>query len=80
MREQKHKRGSNMESKEDVKKILDGNILFQGLTVSQKDQLISLMTQKQADRSPETHRMTILRNADIESKKAVAKKLAGIQA
>ncbi len=29
--------------------------------------------------SPETHRMTILRNADIESKKKLAKKLAGIE-
>lgn len=29
--------------------------------------------------SPETHRMTILRNADIESKKKLAKKLAGIK-
>jgi len=29
--------------------------------------------------SPETHRMTILRNADIESKKKMAKKLAGIK-
>ena len=29
--------------------------------------------------SPETHRMTILRSADIESKKALAKKLAGIE-
>jgi 4-hydroxybutyryl-CoA dehydratase/vinylacetyl-CoA-Delta-isomerase len=29
--------------------------------------------------SPETHRMTILRNADIESKKELAKKLAGIK-
>jgi len=29
--------------------------------------------------SPETHRMTILRNADIESKKKWAKKLAGIK-
>jgi 4-hydroxybutyryl-CoA dehydratase/vinylacetyl-CoA-Delta-isomerase len=29
--------------------------------------------------SPETHRMTILRNADIEAKKKLAKKLAGIQ-
>ena len=28
--------------------------------------------------SPETHRMTILRNADIEAKKKLAKKLAGI--
>jgi hypothetical protein len=27
--------------------------------------------------SPETHRMTILRNADIESKKKLAKNLAG---
>ena len=30
--------------------------------------------------SPETHRMTILRNADIEAKKKLAKKLAGIKA
>ena len=29
--------------------------------------------------SPETHRMTILRNADIESKKKLAKNLAGIK-
>jgi 4-hydroxybutyryl-CoA dehydratase/vinylacetyl-CoA-Delta-isomerase len=29
--------------------------------------------------SPETHRMTILRNADIEAKKKLAKKLAGIK-
>jgi 4-hydroxybutyryl-CoA dehydratase/vinylacetyl-CoA-Delta-isomerase len=29
--------------------------------------------------SPETHRMTILRNADIEGKKKMAKKLAGIK-
>jgi len=29
--------------------------------------------------SPETHKMTILRNADIESKKKLAKKLAGIK-
>lgn len=29
--------------------------------------------------SPETHRMTILRNADIESKKKLAKNLAGIR-
>lgn len=29
--------------------------------------------------SPETHRMTILRNADIEGKKKLAKKLAGIK-
>ncbi|MFC1991801.1 4-hydroxyphenylacetate 3-hydroxylase N-terminal domain-containing protein [Chloroflexota bacterium] len=29
--------------------------------------------------SPETHRMTILRNADIEAKKKMAKKLAGIK-
>ncbi len=29
--------------------------------------------------SPETHRMTILRHADIESKKKLAKKLAGIE-
>lgn len=29
--------------------------------------------------SPETHRMTILRNANIESKKKMAKKLAGIK-
>ncbi|MCD6600244.1 MAG: 4-hydroxybutyryl-CoA dehydratase [Dehalococcoidia bacterium] len=29
--------------------------------------------------SPETHRMTILRNANIESKKELAKKLAGIK-
>ena len=29
--------------------------------------------------SPETHRMTILRSADIESKKKLAKKLAGIK-
>ena len=29
--------------------------------------------------SPETHRMTILRNADIEAKKKLAKKLAGIR-
>jgi 4-hydroxybutyryl-CoA dehydratase/vinylacetyl-CoA-Delta-isomerase len=29
--------------------------------------------------SPETHRMTILRNADIESKKKMAKRLAGIK-
>src|SRR5271157_1883287 len=29
--------------------------------------------------SPETHRMTILRNADLESKKKLAKKLAGIK-
>ena len=29
--------------------------------------------------SPETHRMTILRNADIDSKKKMAKKLAGIK-
>ena len=29
--------------------------------------------------SPETHRMTILRNADMESKKKFAKKLAGIE-
>ena len=29
--------------------------------------------------SPETHRMTILRNADIESKKRLAKNLAGIK-
>jgi len=29
--------------------------------------------------SPETHRLTILRNADIESKKKLAKKLAGIR-
>jgi 4-hydroxybutyryl-CoA dehydratase/vinylacetyl-CoA-Delta-isomerase len=29
--------------------------------------------------SPETHKMTILRNADIESKKTLAKKLAGIK-
>jgi 4-hydroxybutyryl-CoA dehydratase/vinylacetyl-CoA-Delta-isomerase len=29
--------------------------------------------------SPETHRMTILRNANIEEKKALAKKLAGIK-
>jgi len=29
--------------------------------------------------SPETHRMTILRNANIESKKKLAKKLAGIR-
>jgi 4-hydroxybutyryl-CoA dehydratase/vinylacetyl-CoA-Delta-isomerase len=29
--------------------------------------------------SPETHRMTILRNADIEQKKKLAKKLAGIK-
>ncbi len=29
--------------------------------------------------SPETHRMTILRNADMESKKKLAKKLAGIE-
>jgi 4-hydroxybutyryl-CoA dehydratase/vinylacetyl-CoA-Delta-isomerase len=29
--------------------------------------------------SPETHRMTLLRNADIESKKKLAKKLAGIK-
>jgi 4-hydroxybutyryl-CoA dehydratase/vinylacetyl-CoA-Delta-isomerase len=29
--------------------------------------------------SPETHRMTILRNADIEAKKRLAKKLAGIK-
>ncbi len=30
-------------------------------------------------RSPETHRMTILRNADIEAKKKLAKNLAGIK-
>lgn len=29
--------------------------------------------------SPETHRMTLLRNSDIESKKKIAKKLAGIE-
>jgi 4-hydroxybutyryl-CoA dehydratase/vinylacetyl-CoA-Delta-isomerase len=29
--------------------------------------------------SPETHKMTILRNADIESKKMLAKNLAGIK-
>ena len=29
--------------------------------------------------SPETHRMTILRGADIASKKKMAKKLAGIK-
>jgi len=29
--------------------------------------------------SPETHRMTILRNADIEAKKRLAKRLAGIK-
>ena len=29
--------------------------------------------------SPETHRMTMLRNADLESKKAIARKLAGIK-
>ncbi len=29
--------------------------------------------------SPETHRMTILRNADIEAKKKLARKLAGIE-
>ncbi|MGP8079188.1 MAG: 4-hydroxyphenylacetate 3-hydroxylase N-terminal domain-containing protein [Dehalococcoidales bacterium] len=29
--------------------------------------------------SPETHRMTILRNADLEAKKKLAKKLAGIK-
>lgn len=29
--------------------------------------------------SPETHRMTLLRNIDIESKKKIAKKLAGIK-
>jgi 4-hydroxybutyryl-CoA dehydratase/vinylacetyl-CoA-Delta-isomerase len=29
--------------------------------------------------SPETHRMTVLRNADIESKKKLAKRLAGIR-
>jgi 4-hydroxybutyryl-CoA dehydratase/vinylacetyl-CoA-Delta-isomerase len=29
--------------------------------------------------SPETHRMTVLRNADIESKKKFAKRLAGIK-
>jgi len=29
--------------------------------------------------SPETHRLTVLRNADIESKKKLAKNLAGIK-
>lgn len=29
--------------------------------------------------SPETHRMTVLKNADIETKKAIAKRLAGIE-
>ena len=29
--------------------------------------------------SPETHRMTLLRNADMEAKKKLAKKLAGIK-
>ena len=29
--------------------------------------------------SPETHKMTILRNANIEAKKKLAKKLAGIE-
>ncbi len=29
--------------------------------------------------SPETHRMTVLRNADVEAKKKLAKKLAGIK-
>ena len=29
--------------------------------------------------SPETHRMTILRNANIEAKKKLAKNLAGIK-
>jgi 4-hydroxybutyryl-CoA dehydratase/vinylacetyl-CoA-Delta-isomerase len=29
--------------------------------------------------SPETHKMTVLRNMDLESKKKMAKKLAGIE-
>jgi 4-hydroxybutyryl-CoA dehydratase/vinylacetyl-CoA-Delta-isomerase len=29
--------------------------------------------------SPETHRMTVLRNANVEAKKKMAKKLAGIK-
>jgi 4-hydroxybutyryl-CoA dehydratase/vinylacetyl-CoA-Delta-isomerase len=29
--------------------------------------------------SPETHRLTILRHADIDSKKQLAKRLAGIK-
>jgi len=29
--------------------------------------------------SPETHRMTLLRNSDIESKKKIARKIAGIE-
>ena len=68
----KYLKGSDEFSTEDRVKIMR---LIEKLAFETRD----IVSNIHGGGSPETHRMTLLRNIDIESKKKIAKKIAGIK-